>query len=114
MKQAIHPTYHTDAVITCGCGASIVTGSTRKTTSVEICANCHPLYTGEKKRLDTTGRVDRFEKLSKKAQEKATLRSKREKRSEKSRKKAEKTATPSTQPVSASPKKTAKKQEENQ
>lgn len=112
MKQDIHPQYYTDAVITCGCGAAIQTGSTRKTASVEICANCHPLYTGEKKRLDTTGRVDRFEKLAKKSQEKATIRSKREKRAEKSRKKADKTATPSAKPAAASAKKPAKKKEE--
>lgn len=111
MKQDIHPNYHTDAVITCGCGATIHTGSTQKTASVEICANCHPLYTGEKKRLDTTGRVDRFEKLAQKSQEKATLRSKREKRAEKSRKKAEKTATPSTKQSKDPAKKPTKKKE---
>lgn len=35
--------------------------------NVEICSACHPFYTGKKKVLDTTGRVDRFKKLSEKA-----------------------------------------------
>lgn len=70
MKQGIHPTYHEDAVITCACGATYETGSTTKTLSIEICAACHPFYTGKKKYVDTTGRVERFKQLSEKAKEK--------------------------------------------
>jgi large subunit ribosomal protein L31 len=40
---------------------------------VEICSACHPIYTGKKKSLDTTGRVDRFKKLAEKAAEKKTV-----------------------------------------
>ncbi len=34
---------------------------------IEICSQCHPFYTGKKKVLDITGRVDRFKKLTEKA-----------------------------------------------
>lgn len=67
MKKGIHPTYHEDAKITCSCGAVLETGSTIKEMTVEICSSCHPFYTGKKKMIDTTGRVDRFKKLAEKA-----------------------------------------------
>jgi large subunit ribosomal protein L31 len=62
MKADIHPTYHSNAVATCACGAAYTVGSILETISVEICATCHPFYTGLEKVLDTTGRVDRFKK----------------------------------------------------
>ena len=99
MKSDIHPIYTREATITCGCGAIIKTGSTRSEMNIDMCANCHPFYTGKKKRIDSTGRVDRFEKLSKKTESlKPTARQKRVKLAEKSRKKAEKTATPKIEP----------------
>lgn len=64
MKKGIHPNYHTKATVTCVCGAVLETGSTVETMHTEICSQCHPLYTGKKKVIDTTGRVDRFKKLS--------------------------------------------------
>jgi large subunit ribosomal protein L31 len=67
MKKTIHPTYHTKATITCSCGAVLTTGSTQAEMNTEICSACHPFYTGKKKMIDTTGRVDRFKKLSEKA-----------------------------------------------
>lgn len=67
MQKKIHPEYHNDAKIICSCGASLSTGSTLKEMNVEICSACHPFYTGKKKVLDTTGRVDRFKKLAEKA-----------------------------------------------
>lgn len=67
MKPGIHPAYFEKAQITCACGAVLTTGSTVEKMSIEICSNCHPFYTGKKKVLDTTGRVDRFKKLSEKA-----------------------------------------------
>jgi len=66
MKKKIHPEYH-DTKITCSCGNVIEAGSIIKEMKVEICAACHPFYTGKKKSLDTTGRVDRFKKLAEKA-----------------------------------------------
>jgi large subunit ribosomal protein L31 len=62
MKSDIHPTYHSSAVATCACGATYVVGSTLEKIDIEICATCHPFYTGLEKVLDTTGRVDRFKK----------------------------------------------------
>lgn len=67
MKTGIHPTYHDQATVTCVCGKSFVTGSTSPKIATEICSNCHPFYTGEKKFVDTGGRVDRFKKLSERA-----------------------------------------------
>ena len=79
MKQAIHPTYHTDAKVVCACGHTFATGSTMKEIRVEICSNCHPFYSGKQKLIDTAGRVDRFKKQSEKsAQIKATAKPKKE------------------------------------
>lgn len=73
MKKNIHPEYHNDAKIICSCGNVIETGSVVKEMKVEICSACHPFYTGKKKFLDTTGRVDRFKKLSEKAEAKKVV-----------------------------------------
>lgn len=61
MKQDLHPVYP-PARITCACGNVIETRSTRGSFSVEICANCHPFFTGKYKLVDTAGRVERFRK----------------------------------------------------
>jgi large subunit ribosomal protein L31 len=68
MKKGIHPKYHDDAKIACYCGAELETGSTQKEMHVEICSQCHPFYTGKKKVMDTAGRVDRFKKMTEKAE----------------------------------------------
>jgi len=62
MKANIHPTFYTDAVVTCAsCGTTWTTGSTRKSLHVEVCSNCHPFFSGEGARmLDVEGQVDRF------------------------------------------------------
>jgi large subunit ribosomal protein L31 len=73
MKQGIHPTYHEEAVITCACGEIYATGSTVKAIDIEICAKCHPFYTGKQKYVDTTGRVERFKQLSERAKEKQAV-----------------------------------------
>jgi large subunit ribosomal protein L31 len=70
MKKDIHPNYFSDAKIICACGSIIETGSTVKEMKVEICSACHPFYTGKRKSLDTTGRVDRFKKRAEKTAEK--------------------------------------------
>jgi large subunit ribosomal protein L31 len=63
MKQDIHPTYYTDARVTCACGNTWTTGSTKKEIRVEICSKCHPFFSGEGSRLiDIEGQVDRFYK----------------------------------------------------
>jgi large subunit ribosomal protein L31 len=60
VKSKIHPKWFADAKVTCACGAQFTTGSTLPQISVEVCSNCHPLYTGQQKFLDTAGRVDKF------------------------------------------------------
>ena len=59
MKSDIHPSY-TDSKVSCVCGASFATRSTRPEIKVEICSECHPFYTGKQKIVDTAGRVERF------------------------------------------------------
>ncbi len=61
MKKGIHPDYQLTK-ITCVCGNVIETRSTVKDIHVEICSACHPFYTGKQKRVDTAGRIDRFNK----------------------------------------------------
>ena len=90
MKTGIHPQYHEKSVISCVCGAVLETGSTVEKMNTEICSQCHPFYTGKKKFIDTTGRVDRFKRLTEKAAATRTLRKKTVK--PKAEKKAEKAA----------------------
>jgi large subunit ribosomal protein L31 len=59
MKTEIHPEY-VMATVHCSCGNTFVTRSTKPELNVEICANCHPFYTGKQKVVDTGGRVARF------------------------------------------------------
>ena len=61
MKAGIHPDYY-QATVTCNCGNTFVTGSTKEDIHVEICSKCHPFYTGKQKLVDSDGRVDRFKK----------------------------------------------------
>ena len=61
MKAGINPNYQA-TVIKCACGATIETGSTRPGITVEIYSKCHPFYTGKQKLVDTSGRVDKFNK----------------------------------------------------
>jgi len=60
MKDKIHPKYYPDAKVTCSCGNTFTVGSTRKTLKVELCSKCHPFFTGERRMIDTAGRVERF------------------------------------------------------
>ena len=60
MKTDIHPDYYA-ATVKCACGNTFVTGSTKgPELHVEVCAKCHPFFTGKQKLVDTAGRVDRF------------------------------------------------------
>jgi large subunit ribosomal protein L31 len=59
MKPAGHPEYN-ELIIKCACGHEYPTRSTKKLIHVEICANCHPFFTGKQKLIDTAGRVDKF------------------------------------------------------
>jgi len=61
MKKGIHPDY-VECTVTCGCGNTFKTRSTRPSINVEVCSNCHPFYTGKQKFVDTAGRVERFQR----------------------------------------------------
>ncbi len=59
MKANIHPNY-VEATVTCACGNSWKTMSTRSTLRTDLCSQCHPFYTGEQRIVDTAGQVERF------------------------------------------------------
>ena len=61
MKSGIHPVYKV-VTVTCACGESFVTRSTKDDMRLEICAKCHPFFTGTQKLIDSAGRVERFER----------------------------------------------------
>ena len=61
MKSGIHPEY-LEATVTCACGNTFKTRSTKGSFNVDICAECHPFYTGKQKLLDSAGRIERFTK----------------------------------------------------
>ena len=61
MREGIHPDYY-QATVTCNCGNTFVTGSTKKEIHVEICSKCHPFYTGQQKAAQARGRIDKFNK----------------------------------------------------
>lgn len=61
MKKNIQPTYYPEAVVTCACGNTWTTGSTKKAIRTEVCSKCHPFFTGQQHRIvDVEGQVDRF------------------------------------------------------
>ena len=61
MKEKIHPKY-VETKVTCGCGTTFTTCSTRPELKVDICSVCHPFYTGKLKYVDTAGRIEKFQK----------------------------------------------------
>jgi large subunit ribosomal protein L31 len=61
MKQGIHPEY-VNATVTCSCGTTFQTRSTKPEIRLELCSACHPFYTGKQKLVDTGGRVERFQR----------------------------------------------------
>ncbi len=61
MKEGIHPKY-VDCIVTCACGYTFRTKSIKPEIKLDICANCHPYFTGKQKLVDTAGRVEKFKK----------------------------------------------------
>ena len=61
MKKDIHPEYQ-EAIVTCACGNTFKTRSTKKEIRVEICSQFHPFFTGKQKLVDSAGRVEKFRK----------------------------------------------------
>lgn len=62
MKAEIHPTYYSEAKVSCVCGNSFTTGSILKEINVDICSACHPFFSGKQKMVDTEGRVEKFKR----------------------------------------------------
>ncbi len=82
-KKEIHPKYYPKATINCSCGAKFVVGSTKEKMQIEICSQCHPLYTGKQKFIDTAGRLERYEKIIKKSKDLQNSKTKTKKKGEK-------------------------------
>ncbi len=61
MKKDIHPKY-VEATVTCGCGETFGTRSTKEKIVVEVCGKCHPFYTGKQKYVDAAGRIEKFQR----------------------------------------------------
>ena len=60
MKKNIHPKYYSNCKVTCACGNTFVTRSTRGDMKVEICSKCHPFFTGKQKLVDSAGRIEKY------------------------------------------------------
>lgn len=71
MKKDIHPQYYPEAAISCSCGNTFNIGSTVPELRLDICSNCHPVYSGKVKMIDTAGRLDRFKARMEKSTKKA-------------------------------------------
>ena len=67
MKAEIHPQYYQAQVHCVGCGTTFTVGSTAESIRVEVCANCHPFYTGTQNIVDTAGQVERFQRRMERA-----------------------------------------------
>ncbi len=61
MKKDIHPKY-IESTVTCACGNTINTKSTKKNIKIEICSKCHPFFTGKQKLVDSAGKIEKFER----------------------------------------------------
>ncbi|HDP25017.1 MAG TPA: 50S ribosomal protein L31 [Deltaproteobacteria bacterium] len=59
MKKGIHPEYQ-ETTVTCACGNSFTTRSTKQDIRIEICSACHPFYTGQQRLTSTAGKAELF------------------------------------------------------
>ena len=59
MKTDIHPEYAT-ATVKCACGNFLFNDTATTEIYTDVCAECHPFYTGKQRLVDTAGRVERF------------------------------------------------------
>ncbi len=102
MKPGIHPVWYPDAVVTCACGNTFTTGSTKKEIHTDVCSNCHPFFTGEQRIVDTAGQVERFMKrVSAKEQITATRPAPEDKRAKKDKRRGQKPPVEVTPTVQA-------------
>ncbi len=61
MNQEIQPKYQ-EVQVTCNCGNTFTTRSTKESIHVEVCSQCHPFYTGKQRSAAAKGRIDKFNK----------------------------------------------------
>ena len=63
MRKEIQPDYH-EVTVTCACGNTFKTCSAVKGNEikVDICNKCHPFFSGKQKIVDSSGRVEKFNK----------------------------------------------------
>ena len=102
MKPGIHPIWFPDAHVTCACGNTWTTGSTKKEIHTDVCNKCHPFFTGEQRIVDTAGQVERFMKrISAKEQIAATQLAPEEKKAKKEKRRDRK--APGAAPVVSVP-----------
>jgi len=104
MKEAIHPKYG-ESTVSCACGYTFKTRSTKSSIKLEICSNCHPFFTGKQKFVDTAGRVEKFQRRFAKTEGKTVLKKKAEKKIQTPRKVSRKILTTSSKKVKLSTKK---------
>ena len=104
MKPGIHPTWYPEAVVTCACGNTWTTGSTKKEIHTDVCSNCHPFFTGEQRIVDTAGQVERFMKrISAKEQIAASQPAPEEKKAKKDKRRDRKAGTVAEAPAPQPP-----------
>ena len=61
MKEKIHPKYG-KSIVTCACGNTFETGSTKPELHVDVCSKCHPFFTGQQRAAQARGRIEQFNK----------------------------------------------------
>jgi large subunit ribosomal protein L31 len=104
VKPGIHPIWYADAVVTCACGNSWTTGSTKKEIHTDVCNKCHPFFTGEQRIVDTAGQVERFMKrISAKEQIAASQPAPEEKKSKKEKRRDHKVVPTAEAPAPRPP-----------
>lgn len=59
MKKGIHPDYK-ECTVSCACGNTFKTMSTRDEIRLDVCSECHPFFTGQQKFVNRGGRVEKF------------------------------------------------------
>jgi len=79
MKAGIHPNY-VESTVTCSCGNTFITRSTKPTLRTDLCSVCHPFYTGEQRIIDSAGQVERFTRRQAAAAANVGRKSKRQRR----------------------------------
>lgn len=62
MKNDTHPKYYPNCKVTYRGEHIMTVGATVPEMSVEIWSGSHPFYTGKSSFVDTTGRVEKFQK----------------------------------------------------